>query len=79
MDGFLGRNQKKWKNRTVKSCKKCTREFVAKVSKQVYCCQNCKVNDHRGTKSRWEHVMEIINDKEIHKELGITIVKNSNG
>lgn len=63
----------------MQKCKKCNRAFQKKRANQKYCCPDCKVNDHRGTKSKWEKVLLVLNDDAILKTLGVVIQKNSSG
>lgn len=60
-------------------CKKCSREFEKKRSKQIYCCADCRVNDYRGTKSKWQKRKEVLEDAEILSALGVCIKENSGG
>lgn len=61
------------------NCKKCKREFAQKREKQRYCCADCRVNDYRGTKSKWEKIINVLQDSETAKLLGFTIRGNLNG
>jgi len=60
-------------------CKKCQRQFEAKKANRFYCCEDCRVNDYRGTKSKWEKHIEVLEDTKTAKLLGYTILKNSDG
>ena len=62
-----------------KKCKCCKRSFKPKRPWAVYCCDNCRVSDYKGVKSKWQKIMEIYEDEKTAALLGYTIQKNSDG
>ena len=48
-------------------CKNCGREFKQNRKDRVFCIADCRTAYHRGTKSKWQKVIDIAKDEEMRK------------
>ncbi len=55
------------------TCKQCGRKYLKTKKGRVFCSPDCRVANFRGTKSKWQKVLEVLRDKKTAKLLGFTI------